>query len=51
MDKGKFAKMPVMRPVNISRSHLPWRKIIGFALALIAIVRLMRYLRVKFSKF
>lgn len=51
LDKGKFGKMAVMRSIDISRSRVPWLKMIGFALALVAVVKLLRHLRAKFSKF
>ncbi|MBS1890124.1 MAG: alpha/beta hydrolase [Actinobacteria bacterium] len=50
-DRGKFAKLSAFRSVNISRSRVPWSKIIGLVLLLVAAVKMLRYLRVKFSKF
>lgn len=51
LDKGKFAKTSQLKLVNIRRSRGPWRKIIGFALLLVAVVKALRFLRIKFSQF
>jgi hypothetical protein len=48
---GKFRKMETLKPVHIKRTRMPWRNMVLIALAIAGIIKILRLLRVRFSKF